>query len=114
MFLMLRSLAFLFLFLLLGEGLKRFLDLPIAGNILGMALIFLALRSKCLPLAWVKPASDKLLDYMILFFVPYGVGLMAHFELLRDHWFPISLAVVVSTLITLYITALVQEKLEKP
>lgn len=113
MFPMLRSISFIFLFLLLGEGLKYLFDIPIAGNILGMALIFLALQSKWLPLAWVKPASDRLLDYMILFFVPYGVGLMVHFEMLREHWFSISLAVVTSTVITLYITAAVQEKLEK-
>jgi len=110
---MFRSIGFIFLFLLLGEGVKYLFDIPIAGNILGMALIFLALQSKYLPLAWVKPASDRLLDHMILFFVPYGVGLMVHFEMLREHWFPIALAVVISTLITLYISAVVQEKLEK-
>ncbi|MCB0485217.1 MAG: CidA/LrgA family protein, partial [Flavobacteriaceae bacterium] len=86
---MLKSLCYIFLFLILGEFIKYLFNIPIAGNIFGMVLIFLALKTKLIKLSTVKPASDKLLKYMVLFFVPYGVGLMVHFDVLKEHWLSI-------------------------
>ncbi|WP_037316702.1 CidA/LrgA family protein [Salegentibacter sp. Hel_I_6] len=110
---MLKALAYIFGFLLLGELITYFFEIPIAGNILGMFLIFIALRLKLIKLEDVKPASDKLIKYLVLFFIPYGVGLMVYFEIIADYWMPISIAVIASTVITLYISALIIEKLGK-
>ncbi|OEY71703.1 CidA/LrgA family protein [Salegentibacter salarius] len=110
---MLKALAYIFGFLLLGELITYFFEIPIAGNILGMFLIFLALRLKLIKLQDVKPASDKLIKYLVLFFIPYGVGLMVYFEIIAAYWMPISVAVIASTVITLYISAIIIEKLEK-
>lgn len=110
---MLKSLCYIFLFLILGEFIRYLFRIPLAGNIIGMILIFLALRTNLVKLHSVKPASDKLLKYLVLFFVPYGVGLMVYFEVIKEFWFSITLSLVISTLITLYITALVFQKLEK-
>lgn len=110
---MLKALAYIFGFLLLGELITYFFALPIAGNILGMFLIFLALRFKIVKLEEVKPASDKLIKYLVLFFIPYGVGLMVYFEIIADYWVPISIAVIASTVITLYVSALIFEKFGK-
>ncbi|WP_421810640.1 CidA/LrgA family protein [Flagellimonas sp.] len=110
---MLKSLSIIFLFLVVGEFVTYVFKIPIAGNIIGMVLIFLALKFKMIPLEMVKPASDKLLKYLVLFFVPYGVGLMVHFETIKEHWLSIGLAVLGSTILTLYLTAFLQEKLEK-
>lgn len=110
---MLKALFYIFLFLTVGELIKNFLDLSISGSILGMIFIFIALKLKLLKIDTVKPASDKLVKYMVLFFVPYGVGLMSYFDIIKSHWIVISLATGLSTLITLYVTAIVQQKLEK-
>ncbi|WP_282017482.1 CidA/LrgA family protein [Salegentibacter mishustinae] len=110
---MLKALAYIFGFLLLGELITYFFEIPIAGNILGMFLIFIALRLKLIKLQDVKPASDKLIKYLVLFFIPYGVGLMVYFEIIADYWMPISVAVIASTVIILYISAIIIEKLEK-
>jgi holin-like protein len=110
---MLKALAYIFGFLLLGELITFFFEIPIAGNILGMFLIFLALRLKLVKLEVVKPASDKLIKYLVLFFIPYGVGLMVYFEIIADYWLPISVAVIASTVITLYISAIIIEKFGK-
>jgi holin-like protein len=77
---MLKALFYIFLFLAMGELVINLIDIPISGNILGMMLIFIALKLKLIKLETVKPASDKLVKYMVLFFVPYGVGLMAYFD----------------------------------
>ena len=110
---MLKSLSYIFLFLILGELIKYLFNILIAGNIIGMVLIFVALKTKLVKINAVKPAADKLLKYMVLFFVPYGVGLKVHFEVLKEHWLSITLVIIASTVLTLYVTAFLQQKLEK-
>lgn len=110
---MLKSLVYIFGFLFLGETITYFFEMPITGNILGMILIFLALRFKIIKLKDVKPASDKLMKYLILFFIPYGVGLMTHFDIIADYWLPISVAIIASTAFSLYVTAIIMEKFGK-
>lgn len=110
---MLKAFLILFLFLGLGELINYFVEIPVPGNILGMILIFVALKLKLIKLEWVKPASDTLLNYLVLFFIPFGVGLMSYFDFIKSHWIVLLVAAGVSTLITLYVTALIQQKLEK-
>ncbi|MBJ7879794.1 CidA/LrgA family protein [Gelidibacter salicanalis] len=110
---MLKAFLWIFLFLGIGELISYVTDVPIPGNILGMILIFSALKLKLIHLKDVKPASDQLLKYMVLFYVPYGVGLMSYFDFISSYWMVLSVIAVVTTLLTLYITALVQQKLEK-
>lgn len=78
-----------------------------------MIFIFLALRMKVISLDSVKPAADKLLNYMVLFFVPYGVGLMAHFDVVKEHWGALALVVTFGTSLTLIISGHIQQRLEK-
>ena len=110
---MLKALFHIFLFLALGEFIKYFFNIPIAGNIIGMVLIFVALKLKVVKLETVKPASDKLVRYMVLFFVPYGVGLMVYYDIIKTNWVSILAATILSTIITLLATALIQQKFEK-
>lgn len=110
---MLRSLLYIFLFLVLGEFFVKVFRIPISGNIIGMFLVFFALKWRIIKLKSVKPAADKLLKYLVLFFIPYGVGLMAYFDLIATYWIYISVAVVVSSVLTLYLTAIVLQKFGK-
>lgn len=110
---MLKGLLYIFGFLLAGELLRFLFELPVAGNIIGMLLIFIALRLKWIKLEDVKPASDKLIKYLVLFFIPYGVGLMVYYDIIAAHWLPILIAVVASTVISLYVTAIILEKFGK-
>ena len=110
---MLKSLLYIFGFLIVGELLTWLFKLPVAGNIIGMLLIFLALRLKLIKLQDVKPAADQLIKYLVVFFIPYGVGLMVYFNLIAEYWLPISIAVIFSSILTLYITAIILEKAAK-
>ncbi len=109
----LKAFFYVLIFLLVGETVQYLTDIPIAGNIIGMVLLFLALQQKLIQLEDIKPASDKLLEFLVLFFIPYGVGLMVYFDLVEAFWLPMSGAVIVSTLLTLYVTALIVEKFGK-
>lgn len=110
---MLKSVLIIFTFLMAGELLKYGLALHIPGNILGMGLIFLGLQMEWITLEQVKPAADKLLRFLPLFFIPYGVGLIEFGDLLVLHWLPILIVLVLSTILTLYVSAYIQQKLEK-
>ncbi len=46
-----------------------------------------------------------------MLFVPAGVGVMAHLNRLGDEWLPISVSLVLSTLLTIAVTALVMRAL---
>lgn len=41
---MIKGILYIFLFLIIGELIVYFFDIPIAGNIIGMLLIFIALN----------------------------------------------------------------------
>lgn len=110
---MLRSLLYILAFLVLGDLLVKIFQIPISGSIVGMFLIFFALRSGIVTLDKVKPAADKLLKYLVLFFIPYGVGLMGYFDLIADYWPYIAVAVVASSVIAMYLTAIVLQKFGK-
>ena len=101
---------YILVFVGLGELVRYLTHLPVAGNIIGMLLLFIALKQKWLRLSVIKPASDKLLEFLVLFFIPYGVGLMVYFDLVEAFWLPMTGAVIGSTLLTLYVTALIIEK----
>ena len=109
----LKAFFFILLFLFAGELLSYLIELPVAGNIIGMVFLFFALKFRWIKLSLVKPASDKLLEFLVVFFIPYGVGLMVYFDLVKAYWLPLTIAIVASTLLTLYVTALILQKFEK-
>ncbi len=101
---LLAGLALLLAFQLAGEVAAPLLPIPIPGPVVGMVLLLVALLTGVVKLAWVKGAADALLSRMGLFFVPAGVGVIAHTELLRREWLPIVAALVVSTVAVLAMT----------
>jgi holin-like protein len=110
---MLQGLVLLLVFQSLGELLSRLLGLPIPGNVLGMALLLLALFSGVVREESLRPAAELLLSYMALFFVPAGVGVMLYFDLIGRQWLPIVIATLVSTFAVLAVTGWTEQWLER-
>jgi putative effector of murein hydrolase LrgA (UPF0299 family) len=106
----LRSFLVLLLAQLAGEGLHRALHLPLPGPVLGMALLaaVLLLRRRAPDAALVK-TSNGLLTWLGLLFVPAGAGIVANLSLLRSAWLPIAVALLLSTVLTANVTALVMQ-----
>jgi holin-like protein len=71
-----------------------------------MALLFAALlaRRRADPPEAVAQVSDALLANLGLLFVPAGVGVVLHLPLLARDWAPLSLAILVGTLIAFGVT----------
>jgi len=103
----------LFGLLWVGESLVRFLNLPIPGSIVGMVLLTGCLRLGIVRVEEVTPAADPLLDNLAFLFVPPGVGLMLHFDVLREEWPAVTAAFVLSSLAVLAAVGLLHQALEK-
>jgi holin-like protein len=108
---MLRGMAILLSCQLLGELLVRGCGWPVPGNVLGMALLLVALLAGAVQLEWVSEAAELLLTHMALLFVPAGVGVMLYFDLLAREWLPILVATVASTFVVLLVTGRVTQRL---
>ncbi|MEL6350664.1 MAG: CidA/LrgA family protein [Cyanobacteria bacterium J06627_28] len=105
----LNGLTVLCLFQLMGEISVRLLKLPVPGAVVGMLFLFFMLLTRRRVSHSVETASTELLSHLSLLFVPAGVGIIAHFNQLASEWVPISIALVLSTLITLAATALIMQ-----
>jgi putative effector of murein hydrolase LrgA (UPF0299 family) len=100
---------------LIGEVLARGLSLPVPGPVIGMALLFAGLQAR----ARLKPdAADVnsiplgavagfLLANLSLLFVPAGTGIVRQIGAILEHGVGLVAALVISTALTLAVTALV-------
>jgi holin-like protein len=100
----LRGLAWLLALQSAGELLARALSLPFPGPVVGMVLLLVALRW---PLVRepVAQCADFLLSHLSLLFIPVGVGVMTHLNLLSTYGGRIALVIVLSTWVGLAVTA---------
>lgn len=96
---------------LAGEVLVLLSGIPVPGPVVGMVLLLITLLVRGKSAGALDGASTSLLSHLSLLFVPAGVGAMLHFQRIGAEWLPISVALVVSTLLTLLITALVMRAL---
>jgi holin-like protein len=103
----LKFIALLLLCQLVGEVLIVWSGLPVPGPVVGMALLFAGLTLRGGVPKELGRVVDGLLSHLSLLFVPAGVGVMLHIAMLREEWLAISVALVVSTLLTVAATGLV-------
>lgn len=108
----LNGITVLLIYQLIGEVIVRWLKLSVPGPVLGMALLFISLLYKRVPLA-LETASSALLSHLSLLFIPAGVGLILYFDALSKEWLPILVTLVASTLISMALIALSMQQLMK-
>lgn len=100
-----RGFAWLLLLQTLGELIARGSGLPFPGPVIGMVLLVLGLGWPALRQD-VTEVAEFLLAHLSLLFVPVGVGVMTHLDLLEHAGGRLLLVVVVSTWVGLIVTAL--------
>lgn len=108
---LLAGFTWLLLFQCAGEAVVRLAGLPIPGPVAGMALLFVALLVRGGAPAALDVAADGLAKHLSLLFVPAGVGVMLHVARVADEWLPIAVALVVSTVLAIAVTAFVFQRL---
>jgi holin-like protein len=100
----LRGFTLILLFQCAGEIVSRSLIPAWPGPVIGMLLMAIALASPVLR-APVASASDALLPHLSLLFVPIGVGVVAHADLITRSGVALLIVLAVSTWIGLAVTA---------
>jgi holin-like protein len=108
---MLAAITVLLVYQLVGEIAVVALRLPVPGPVVGMALLFVSLLMRGTASGDLHDTTSGLLRHLSLLFVPAGVGVMAHLGRLTDEWLPVSVSLVLSTLATVAVTALVMRAL---
>ena len=108
----LRGLALLLLFQAAGEGLVLALKLPFPGPVVGLLLLLLALRWPAVREP-AQAAAELLLAHLSLLFVPVGVGVITHLELVSRHGAQLAAVIVLSTWIGMAVAALLLRALLK-
>lgn len=103
---MIEALAWLLSFQLAGETLVVLLDVPLPGPVIGLTLMAAALALRPDLLARLRTTAMTLLQHLSLLFVPAGVGVMVHAERLAREGVAVMIAIVVSTVLAIVVTAL--------
>ena len=98
---------------LAGELIVVGTGLPLPGPVIGMLLLFGILLVVGNVPDQLARTGDFLLSNLALLFVPAGVGVMVHYQLLKNDWPAISVSLIASTLITIAVTALVMIGLKR-
>ncbi|MFA4646148.1 CidA/LrgA family protein [Pyrococcus kukulkanii] len=109
---MYKGLTIIFGFLFLGELIEN-AGVPIPGSVLGMLLLTLALITGVVKLEDVEREGEFLVRNMSIMFIPPGVGVILYLDLLKENLVAIGVALVLSFLITLFVTAKTVEVLRR-
>lgn len=110
---MINTFATLLVFQAIGEAIAHGLSLAIPGPVIGMVLLFGYLMIKKDAVDKLAPTAQGLLRHLSLLFVPAGVGIMVHGQRIAAEWLPIVVALMVSTVAAILVTALVIRWLQK-
>jgi holin-like protein len=110
---MINTFVILLLFQLIGEVIAHGFGLPIPGPVIGMLLLLIYLLLNRDALEKLEPTANGLLRHMSILFVPAGVGIMLHGQRIVAEALPIIVALIVSTVSGMIVTALVAKWLQK-
>ena len=104
---MLPAFAVLLGFQLAGEGLARLFHWGIPGPVIGLCLLFVACLASHRLRNFTEQAARPIIGTMSLLFLPAAVGVVQFLPLIQRDGLAIATAIVVSTILTLAVTALV-------
>lgn len=108
----LRQFSIILVICFIGEGLHRFLNMPIPGNVMGMLLLLIALSTGVIKLKAIEEVCEFLLSHLAFFFVPAGVGILACLDVIKGSLFSIITIVLVSTIVIVAVTGIIIQVLK--
>src|SRR5690348_5765075 len=109
---MLMGFTAIVLFELAGDLIQTLTGLLVPGPVIGMALLLVALIVTGRLPGELDRAAGSILSYLPMLFVPAGVGVMAHIDLIRAEWPAIAAAIMVSSFLAIAVTALTMRAIE--
>ena len=91
----------------MGEVVSRSLGLFVPGPVLGMAFLLVAFLIFPNLAQSVRDTAQGILAHLSLLFVPAGVGIVGHIDLLGSDGLPILVAIITSTVLAIIVGVLV-------
>ncbi|BAT71951.1 effector of murein hydrolase LrgA [Thermosulfidibacter takaii ABI70S6] len=110
---MYKGLTIIFGFWFVGELLVSLLKIPVPGNVVGMLLFTYALILGVVDLEDVDEVGTFLLRNMSIMFIPPGVEIVVYWSLVKENLLPISVALIVSFILTIVLTAKMVELIRR-
>ena len=101
------------IFVALGELLEYLIPLPIAGSIYGLVLLFLALATGLVKLAWVADVADWFHSIMGLFFVAPAAAIINIWGDIKSTWWLLVILLVITYLVSMITTGVTAQALIK-
>lgn len=98
---MIAALAIIPGFQLVGEVTSRTLDLPLPGPVMRLCLLVICRLMRSSLTDRLRSVTQGLLAHLSLFFVPAGVGVVAHLDLIRDQGIALAIAIAGSTVLAI-------------
>ena len=89
------------IFSFIGEVLHAVIPIQMPASIYGLVLLFIALMTGLVKLPQVHEAARFLIEIMPMLFIPAGVGLMVSWGALKPVILPISIIIVVTTILVM-------------
>ncbi len=97
--------TWLLVFQCTGEAIAWGTGIPIPGPVIGLVLLLAVLLLRGEVPDSLAVTSDGLARHLSLLFVPAGTGVMLHVAQIESEWLPIAVALVVSTVLAIAVSA---------
>ena len=118
---MLETLFIIFMFQLVGEAAQKVSGLPVPGPVIGLILMLSFLlftkNNKTAHLETLRSqlilTSETLIKYLSLLFVPIGVGVVMHLQLLESQLIKVLAILLIGTISTIVFTAFIFLRLSR-
>ena len=110
---MIIALSLILGFQLVGEILSRALGLPLPGPVVGLCLLVAACILRPSLAQTLRSTTQGLLSHLSLFFVPAGVGVVAHLGVFREHGIGLAVAIITSTVLAIAVGAVAFQAVAK-
>ncbi|HEY9571351.1 hypothetical protein CH76_12590 [Lysinibacillus sp. BF-4] len=107
------QIAILYVFYLVGTFIVTQTGLPLPGSIIGLILLSLCLQMKWINVKAIQDGSSFLIGVLTIFFVPATVGIVEYPQLLSSAGAKLIIAVMISTLFTIYATGRFSQYVER-
>lgn len=107
------GIMYILLFWLIGNVLSNLIGNMVSGNVIGMVLLFAALKFRLVNPDTIRPAAKFLTTNMALCFVPFGVGLIISYRAIADNIWAIVVSAAVSTVLVMVSTGHVMQWMYK-
>ena len=108
---LLQGLAIILFLQWLSTEIIAFLGIPFPPPLLGMLILTALLCTGVIKENYIEDICTALIDKMALLFLPAGVSMILYLDVIKAELLPISLTVILSSVIILCSTALVLEML---